>query len=328
MTRLLSTRAEYGRTLVRLGKRSPDLMVLDADLSGSTGTAAFAKHFPRRFFNMGISEQDLVCTAAGMSLAGKITFVSSFAIFATGRCWEQIRNAVALPGCNVNIVATHAGVTVGKDGASHQGLEDIAVMRAIPTMTVIVPADAVATRKAVEAAAWFDAPVYIRLTREELPVIYTNDQPFRIGVGAQIRQGTDVTIFAVGLMLHLALDAAKQLAGEGISARVVDLATLKPVDEYLVTQCARETGCVVTAEEHNVYGGLGDAVGEVLLRRYPVPMERVAVQDSFGRSGDPADLLEYFDLTPSAIMAAGKRAVARKKMRFDHEGNPCREGAE
>nr|VFK25036.1 MAG: transketolase subunit B [Candidatus Kentron sp. LFY] len=319
MTRLLSTRAEYGRTLVRLGERSRDLMVLDADLSGSTGTAAFAKQFPRRFFNMGISEQDLICTAAGMSLAGKIPFVSSFAIFATGRCWEQIRNAVALPGCNVNIVATHAGVTVGKDGASHQGLEDIAVMRAIPTMTVIVPADAVATRKAVEAAAWFDAPVYIRLTREELPVIHSDDQPFRIGVGTQIRTGNDVTIFAVGLMLHLAIEATRRLAEEEISARVVDLATVKPVDEYLVTQCAQETGCVVTAEEHNVYGGLGDAVGEVLLRRYPVPMERVAVQDSFGRSGDPTDLLEYFDLTPAAIAAAAKRAVARKKERPHHD---------
>lgn len=313
MTRVLSTRAEYGRALVRLGERSRDLMVLDADLSGSTGTAAFAKRFPDRFFNMGISEQDMVCTAAGMSLTGKITFVSSFAIFATGRCWEQIRNAVALPGCNVNIVATHAGVTVGKDGASHQGLEDIAVMRAIPTMTVIVPADAVATRKAVEAAAWFDAPVYIRLTREELPVIYSDDQPFRIGAGTQIRAGEDVTIFAVGLMLHLALEAASTLSREGISARVVDLTTVKPVDEYLVTRCARETGCAVTAEEHNVCGGLGDAVGEVLLHRYPVPMERVAVQESFGRSGDPADLLEYFDLTPAAIAAAVRRAVARKK---------------
>nr|VFK24563.1 MAG: transketolase subunit B [Candidatus Kentron sp. MB]VFK27126.1 MAG: transketolase subunit B [Candidatus Kentron sp. MB]VFK74897.1 MAG: transketolase subunit B [Candidatus Kentron sp. MB] len=313
MTRVLSTRAEYGRTLVRLGERSRDLMVLDADLSGSTGTAAFAKRFPNRFFNMGISEQDLMCTAAGMSLAGKIPFVSSFAIFATGRCWEQIRNAIALPGCNVNIVATHAGITVGKDGASHQGLEDIAVMRAIPTMTVIVPADAVATRKAVEAAAWFDAPVYIRLTREELPVIYSDEQPFRIGAGTQIRAGEDVTIFAVGLMLHQALEAADRLSEENISARVVDPATVKPVDEYLVTQCARETGCVVTAEEHNVCGGLGDAVGEVLLRRYPVPMERVAVQDSFGRSGDPADLLEYFDLTPAAIVLATKRAVARKR---------------
>lgn len=314
MARLLSTRAEYGRTLVHLGERSRDLMVLDADLSGSTGTAAFAKRFPERFFNMGISEQDLVCTAAGMSLTGKITFVSSFAIFATGRCWEQIRNAVALPGCNVNIVATHAGVTVGKDGASHQGLEDIAVMRAIPTMTIIVPSDAVATRKAVEAAAWFDAPVYIRLTREELPVVYSDEHPFRIGVGTQIRDGKDVTLFAVGLMLHLALDAAKELSEEGISARVVDLTTVKPVDEYLVTQCTLETGCAVTAEEHNVCGGLGDAVGEVILRRYPIPMERVAVQESFGRSGDPQDLLEYFDLTPAAIVAAAKRAIERKKL--------------
>lgn len=311
--RTLSTRAEYSRTLVRLGERSRDVVVLDADLSSSTGTAAFGKRFPDRFFNMGVSEQDLMCTAAGMSLAGKIVFVSSFAIFVTGRCWEQIRNAVALPGCNVNIVATHAGVTVGKDGASHQALEDIAVMRAIPAMTVVVPADAVATRKAVEAAAWFDAPVYVRLTRENLPVIYSDAHSFEIGVGTQLRQGGDVTIFAIGLMVHLALEAAERLEEEGIGANVVDVCTVKPVDQHLITRCAKETGCVVTAEEHNVVGGLGDAVGEVLLRNWPVPMERVAVNDSFGRSGDPADLLRYFDLTPEAIVAACRRAVARKR---------------
>jgi len=311
--RTLSTRAEYSRTLVRLGERSRDVVVLDADLSSSTGTAAFGKRFPDRFFNMGVSEQDMMCTAAGMSLAGKIVFVSSFAIFATGRCWEQIRNAVALPGCNVNIVATHAGLTVGKDGASHQALEDIAVMRAIPAMTVVVPADAVATRKAVEAAAWFDAPVYVRLTRENLPVIYSDAHPFEIGVGTQLRGGGDVTIFAVGLMVHLALEAAEILEDEGLSASVVDVCTVKPVDQQLITRCAKETGCVVTAEEHNVVGGLGDAVGEVLLRKWPVPMERVAVNDSFGRSGDPLDLLRYFDLTPEAIVAACRRAVARKR---------------
>jgi transketolase len=311
--RTLSTRAEYARTLVRLGERSRDVVVLDADLSSSTGTAAFGKRFPDRFFNMGVSEQDLMCTAAGMSLAGKIVFVSSFAIFATGRCWEQIRNAVALPGCNVNIVATHAGVTVGKDGASHQALEDIAVMRAIPAMTVVVPADAVATRKAVEAAAWFDAPVYVRLTRENLPLIYSDAHPFEIGVGTQLRQGCDVSIFAVGLMVHLALEAAERLEEEGLSANVVDVCTVKPIDQHLITRCARETGCVVTAEEHNIAGGLGDAVGEVLLRNWPVPMERVAVNDSFGRSGDPAELLRYFDLTPEAIVAACRRAIARKR---------------
>jgi transketolase len=311
--RVLSTRAEYGRTLVRLGERSRDVVVLDADLSSSTCTAEFAARFPERFFNMGISEQDLICTAAGMSLAGKIPFASSFAIFITGRCWEQIRNSVALPGCNVNIVATHGGVTVGKDGASHQALEDIAVMRAIPTMTVIVPSDAVTTRKAVEAAAWYDGPVYIRLTRANLPVLYGDDHPFRIGVGSQLRDGDDVTIFAIGMMVQLALEAAERLAGEGIGARVVDLCTVKPVDEHLVTLCAERTGCAVTAEEHNSCGGLGDAVGEVLLRRRPVPMERVAVQDAFGRSGDPPDLLEYFELTPTAIVAACKRVVARKQ---------------
>ena len=310
--RTLSTRAEYGRTLVRLGERSRDIVVLDADLSTSTCTADFAERFPGRFYNMGISEQDLICTSAGMALAGKIPFVSSFAIFITGRCWEQIRNALALPGCNVNIVSTHGGLTVGKDGASHQALEDIAVMRAIPTMTVSVPADAVDTRKAVEAAAWFDGPVYIRLTRENLPVLYSDGRRFRVGIGTQLRPGEDVTIFGIGMMVHLALDAAEMLQTQGVSARVVDVTTVKPIDEHLITRCAEETGCAVTAEEHNIHGGLGDAVGEVLLRRHPVALERVAIRDSFGRSGDPADLLEYFDLTPAAIAAAAQRAVARK----------------
>lgn len=311
-TRILATREEYGRTLVRLGERSRDIVVLDADLSGSTCTKRFAERFPDRFFNMGISEQDLIGTAAGMALAGRIPFVSSFAIFLTGRCWEQVRQSVALPGVNVNLVGTHGGITVGKDGASHQALEDIAVMRAIPSMTVIVPADAVETRKAVEAAAWYDGPVYIRLTREKLPVIHPDEKPFRIGTGVVVRDGDDVTLFAVGLMLHVALEAAELLALEGITARVVDLATVKPLDEYLVTKCAKETGCVVTAEEHSIIGGLGDAVGEVLLRRTPVPMERVGVKDAFGRSGSPQELLEYFGLTPQAIFDAAKRAISRK----------------
>ena len=311
-TRILATREEYGRTLVRLGERSKDVVVLDADLSGSTCTKMFAKRFPDRFFNMGISEQDLIGTAAGMALAGKIPFVSSFAIFLTGRCWEQIRQSVALPGVNVNLVGTHGGITVGKDGASHQALEDIAVMRAIPSMTVIVPADAVETRKAVEAAAWYDGPVYIRLTREKLPIIYPDEKLFRIGTGTVVREGEDVTLFAVGLMLHVALEAAELLEMDGVSARVVDLATVKPLDEYLVTKCAKETGCAVTAEEHSTIGGLGDAVGDVLLRRCPVPMERVGVKDSFGRSGNPQDLLEYFDLTPQSVFEAAKRAVNRK----------------
>jgi transketolase len=309
--RSLSTREEYGRALVRLGERSRDIVVLDGDLSSSTCTATFAKRFPDRFFNMGISEQDLICTAAGMSLAGKIAFASSFAIFVTGRCWEQIRQSVALPGCNVKIVGTHGGITVGKDGASHQALEDIAVMRAIPSMTVIVPGDAVETRKAVEAAAWYDGPVYIRLTREKLPILYPDEKPFRIGTGTVVRPGSDVTLFGIGLMLHAALEAAGTLEDEGISARVVDMATVKPIDEDLVYRCAVETGCAVTAEEHSIIGGLGDAVGEVLLRRHPVPLERIGVRDAFGRSGDPAALLEYFDLTPGAIAASARLAVAR-----------------
>jgi transketolase len=313
VTRILSTREEFGRTLVRLGEMSRDVVVLDADLSSSTCTRLFADRFPDRFYNMGISEQDMICTAAGMSLAGKIAFAASFAVFVTGRCWEQIRQSVALPGCNVNIVGTHGGITVGKDGASHQALEDIAVMRAIPSMTVLVPADAVETRKAVEAAAWYDGPVYIRLTREKLPVLYPDEKRFRIGVGTIVEEGSDVTLFGIGLMLHVALEAAQLLAEEGISARVVDLATIKPLDEDLVVRCAKETGCVVTAEEHSIIGGLGDAVGEVLLRCHPVPMERIGVRDAFGRSGTPRDLLAYFDLTPEAIAAAARRVIARSK---------------
>ncbi len=312
MTRILSTREEFGRTLVGLGQRSRDLVVLDADLSGSTCTKLFAKRFPDRFYNMGISEADMICTAAGMSLTGKIAFAASFAIFITGRCWEQVRQSVAMPGCNVNLVGTHGGITVGKDGASHQAMEDIAVMRAIPAMTVVVPADAVETRKAVEAAAWYDGPVYIRLTREKLPIIYPEEQTFRIGQGWTVRPGDDVTLVAVGLMVHTALEAAKLLEAEGISARVVDPGTVKPMDQELIYRCALETGCVVTAEEHSIIGGLGDAVGEVILRRHPVPMERIGVRDSFGRSGDPQDLLEYFDLTPAAMASAARRAVARK----------------
>jgi transketolase len=312
VTRILSTREEFGRTLVRLGEMSRDVVVLDADLSSSTCTRLFAERFPDRFYNMGISEQDMICTAAGMSLAGKIAFAASFAVFITGRCWEQIRQSVALPGCNVNIVGTHGGITVGKDGASHQALEDIAVMRAIPSMTVLVPADAVETRKAVEAAAWYDGPVYIRLTREKLPVLYPDEKRFRIGVGTIVEEGSDVTLFGIGLMLHVALEAAQLLAEDGISARVVDLATVKPLDEDLVVRCAKETGCVVTAEEHSIIGGLGDAVGEVLLRRHPVPMERIGVRDAFGRSGTPRDLLAYFDLTPDATAAAARRVIARR----------------
>jgi len=312
VTRILSTREEFGRTLVRLGEMSRDVVLLDADLSSSTCTRMFADRFADRFFNMGISEQDMICTAAGMSLAGKIAFACSFAVFVTGRCWEQIRQSVALPGCNVNIVGTHGGITVGQDGASHQALEDIAVMRAIPSMTVIVPADAVETRKAVEAAAWYDGPVYLRLTREKLPIIYPDEKRFRIGVGTLVRDGSDVTLCGIGLMLHQALEAAALLQTEGISARVLDLATVKPLDEDLVWRCATETGCVVTAEEHSIIGGLGDAVGEVLLRRHPVPMERIGVRDAFGRSGSPQDLLEYFELTPAAIAEAARRAIRRK----------------
>ena len=311
--RTLSTREEYGHALVRLGERSRDVVVLDADLSSSTCTAAFARRFPDRFFNMGISEQDMVGTAAGLSLAGKIAFCSSFSIFLTGRCWEQVRQSIALPGCNVKLVGTHGGITVGKDGASHQALEDIAVMRAIPAMTVIVPADAVETRKAVEAAAWYDGPVYIRLTREKLPVIYPDEKQFRIGIGYEVRPGDDVTLFGIGLMLHQALAAAELLAAAGASARVIDLATVKPLDEDLVTRCARDTGCAVTAEEHSVIGGLGGAVAEALTDCHPVPLKRVGLADRFAETGPYDMVLDHYGMSVMDIVVAARQAFGMKQ---------------
>lgn len=313
MAEKIATRDAYGESLIELGRELKDLVVLDADLSKSTKTAGFAKLFPERFFNMGIAESNMLGTAAGLAAAGKIPFLSTFAIFATGRAYDQIRGSIAYPSQNVKICASHAGITVGEDGASHQALEDIALMRALPNMTVIVPADGPETRQAVKVAAQHPGPVYIRLGRSAVPVLFDDEYRFDIGRAVILKTGTDVSIFACGIMVAEALDAAKLLAEQGIEAEVINLATIKPLNAEQISASAAKTGAVVTCEEHSIIGGLGSAVAEVLGEHYPAPLERVGIKDVFGQSGTPAELLQYYGLTPEAIAAAAKRAISRKK---------------
>jgi len=312
MSTMIATRDAYGQTLAELGEENRDIVVLDADLSGSTKTSVFAKKFPERFFNMGIAEANMVGTAAGLAAAGKVPFVSTFAIFAVGRAWEQIRQSVAYPKANVKVVATHGGITVGEDGGSHQSVEDIAIMRAVPNMTVIVPADGPETVKAIRAAAAYRGPVYVRLGRNKVPTVFTEDAPFAIGKGAQLAAGTDLTFVTTGLMTAHALTAAELLRKEGISARVVHLATIKPLDGDILLQAARETGAIVTAEEHSIVGGLGGAVAEFLAENCPVPLRRVGINDRFGLSGKAEELLKYFRLMPADLAEVGRDIVARK----------------
>ena len=308
----IATRDAYGQALAELGATNDKVVVLDADLSKSTKTNDFKKLFPERFFNIGIAEQNLMGTAAGFAATGKIPFASSFAVFAVGRAYDQIRNSIAYPRLNVKIAATHAGLTVGEDGGSHQMLEDIALMRAVPNMTVIVPADGVETRQAVLAAAAYDGPVYIRLGRPKVPVLVGEDYEFEIGKGVVLRDGSDVTLVATGIMVSKAVEAAETLAAEGINAAVVNISTIKPLDDALLIAMAQKTGAVVTCEEHNIYGGLGSAVAEVLVENCPVPMTRVGVEDSFGESGLPDQLLEKYRLTVDNIVKKAKAVMARK----------------
>lgn len=312
MTTMIATRDAYGETLAQLGAEDPRIVVLDADLSGSTKTAVFAKQFPERFFNMGIAEANMIGTAAGLAAVGKIPFASTFAIFAVGRAWEQVRQSVAYGKVNVKIVATHGGVTVGEDGGSHQSVEDIAIMRAVPNMTVIVPADGPETRAAIRAAAAWKGPVYVRLGRNKVPSVFADDDPFEIGKGRVVRSGTDLTFVTTGLMTAQALAAAESLAGQGISARVLHLGTIKPLDVDILVQAARETGAVVTAEEHSIVGGLGGAVAECLGENFPVPLHRVGVRDRFGTSGKAEELLKYFGLMPDDLVTAAREVLARK----------------
>lgn len=308
----VATRDAYGRALVELGKKYPDLVVLDADLAKSTKTADFAKVFPERFFDMGIAEQNMMGTAAGLALAGKIPCASTFAVFATGRAFDQIRNSIAYPGLNVKIIATHAGITVGEDGASHQSVEDIALMRALPNMTVIVPADATETGKAVAAAVVHEGPVYIRLGRPAVPVLFDENYRFRLGRAEILRRGPDAAIFATGIMVSEALKAAETLAGRGVDVTVVNIHTIKPLDVETISSLAMKTGAVVTAEEHSIIGGLGSAVAEALAERCPVPLVRVGIRDRFGESGKPGELLEAFGLTASHIVEAVDLVLQRR----------------
>ncbi len=307
----IATRESYGNALAELGEKY-DIVVLDADLSKSTKTEVFKKKFPDRFINMGIAEQNMMSTAAGLASCGKIVFASSFAMFAAGRAFEQIRNSIAYPNLNVKIGATHAGISVGEDGATHQCLEDIGIMRTIPNMVIINPADDVEARAAVKAAADHNGPVYLRFGRLGVPVIYGDDYKFELGKGVTLKDGSDVTIFATGLMFEASLSAAEALSEQGISARVVNIHTIKPIDREIIVNAARETGAVVTCEEHNIIGGLGSAVAEVLCEEHPVPMVRVGVKDCFGKSGVPAQLLKDYGLTAEDVAEAAKKAMAKK----------------
>ena len=308
----VATREAYGKALAQFGDKY-DIVVLDADLSKSTKTDTFKKKFPERFINCGIAEASMVSTAAGLASCGKIVFASSFAMFAAGRAFEQVRNSICYPHLNVKIGATHAGISVGEDGATHQSVEDIALMRSIPGMVVISPADEVESIAAVEAAIKYDGPVYLRFGRLGVPTI--NDEAtykFEIGKGVQLKDGSDVSIIANGLMVPEALEAAKLLQEEGINARVINIHTIKPIDADIIIKAAKETGAIVTAEEHSVIGGLGSAVAEVLAENAPAPLVRVGIQDKFGKSGKPAALLEEYGLTAKNIAAKAKEAIAKK----------------
>ena len=300
----IATRLAYGEALVELGKEHDNLVVMDADLSGSTKTAMFAKEFPERFFNMGIAEQNMYGAAAGLALSGKIVCASTFAMFATGRAFEVIRNSIGYTGANVKVCASHAGITVGEDGASHQTFEDIALMRTIPGMTVVNPSDAVATKKLLRQIVEMDGPCYFRVGRAAVPVFYGEDDEITLGKGNLIRDGKDVTIIATGIMVSAAYEAAEKLAEEGVDARVIDIHTIKPIDEEIIVKAAEETGAIVTAEEHSVIGGLGDAVAQVVVKEHPCRMAMVGQQDTFGESGKPDQLLAKYNMTADDIAEA------------------------
>ncbi|MBI5778322.1 MAG: transketolase family protein [Planctomycetes bacterium] len=312
MAELRCTRESCGNALVELGKANKDIVVLSADLAGSTKTDDFAKAFPERFFNMGIAEANMMNTAAGLAVAGKIPFATTFAIFASGRAWEQIRNTIAYGNLNVKIVATHGGISVGPDGASHQGIEDMALMRMIPGMTVLVPCDAVETPKALFAASEYKGPVYVRLARLKIPVITQLTDSFIIGKSNILREGSNVTIIACGVMVAAALTAAEALLKENIKATVINAYSIKPLDTEMILTCAKKTGALVTVEEHLAIGGLGSAVADVLAQNHPTPLEMVAINDRFGQSGEPDELMKEYHLTADDIIQAVKKVISRK----------------
>jgi transketolase len=307
-----SMRDAYGETLLELGKTNPDIVVLDADLCPSTMTKYFMKEFPDRSFDIGIAEQNMVSIAAGLAASGKIPFASTFAVFAPGRCFDQIRMSIAQPGLNVKLVATHGGLSVGEDGTSHQAIEDLSLICSLPGFTVIVPADAIETVQAVKAVASHEGPCYIRLGRPKLPLVYTEDYRFELGKAVMMSPGTDATIIALGIMVTTALEAAVELERQGITCRVLNMPTLKPIDEAAIIKAADETGAIVTAEEHMEHGGLGSTVARIIVRHRPVPVEFVAVKDTYAKSGKPAELLERYGLTARDIVNAVNKVIKRK----------------
>lgn len=310
----IATREAYGKALAKLSNLNENVVVLDADLSKSTKTADFKALAPERFINMGIAESNMMGVAAGLSTCGKIPFASTFAMFAAGRAFEQIRNSICYPKLNVKICATHAGLTVGEDGATHQSIEDISLMRSIPNMIVINPADAIETEAAILAVAEYNGPCYVRLGRLAVSVINDNDNyKFEIGKGVTLAQGNDVTIVSTGMMVELALEAKEELAKEGINARVINIHTIKPIDKQLLINAAKETGAIVTVEEHSIIGGLGSGVAEVVTEEYPIPVVKVGIKDTFGESGKPNELLKAYGLTTEAIVEHSKKAISLKK---------------
>ena len=309
----VATRDAYGKALVELGEKNPDILVLDADLAAATKTGGFKKAYPDRFFDTGIAESNMMGVAAGLATTGYTVFASSFAMFSAGRAFEQVRNTIAYPHLNVKIGATHAGISVGEDGASHQCCEDIALMRSIPGMVIINPADDVEAREAVFAAAEHDGPVYMRFGRLAVPRIFDENYKFEIGKAVTLKEGTDVTIIATGLLVNEAIEAAKALEEDGISVELINMHTIKPLDKAAVVAAAKKTGCIVTAEEHNVIGGLGDAVCDAVCEEYPVPVVKVGVEDTFGKSGPAVDLLHIFGLDAKNIIEKAKIAISKKK---------------
>jgi transketolase len=305
----VSTRDAYGAALLELGKSNKNIVVLDADLSGSTKTKGFSKAFPERFFNMGISEQDMIGTAGGLSLTGKVPFASTFAVFETGRAWEQIRQTLCYSHLNVKLAATHSGITVGEDGASHQSLEDIALMRVLPGMTVIVPADGFETKQAIDAAAEFEGPVYIRLGRSKVPAVMPKDYKFQIGKAYTYSLGKDATIVAAGIMVSAALEAKEILSKEGIDAGVINMSTIKPLDGGALLAAADKSKLILTAEEHSIIGGLGSAVAEFLSENHPVKVVKIGMRDTFGCSGPPKELLQLYGLTAANMAETIKESL-------------------
>jgi transketolase len=308
----ISTREAYGQILVELGKKNPNIVVMDADLSKSTMTHYFAREFPDRFFDCGIAEQNMVSIAAGFASAGKIPFASTFAVFLPGRCFDQVRMSIAQPGLNVKLVTTHSGISVGEDGISHQSIEDLALIQALPGFNVIVPADAVETVKAIETATVTEGPFYIRLGRPKVPVIFGEDYHFELGKAVKLRTGTDVSIIAIGTMVKAAMDAAEYLQQQGINCSVINMSTIKPVDEDAIFEAAISTGAIVTAEEHLEHGGLNSIVAQVAARKCPVPIESVAMK-GYAQSGKPAELLEKYGLTAKGIENAVLKVLKRKQ---------------